>query len=82
MLFRSLFGDVHDPQTEVSQAIRDRGGYTLMPELGTLPANHYLPRRKTGIEIHEEQLRRVSTPLNIDALPAGMPGPTTEDHAT
>ena len=40
-----LFGDVHDPESEVSQAIRSRGGYALMPELGTRPANHYLPRR-------------------------------------
>jgi len=40
-----LFGDVHDPESAVSRAIRDRGGYALMPELGTRPANHYLPRR-------------------------------------
>jgi Fe-S-cluster-containing dehydrogenase component len=26
-------------------AIRERGGYPLMPEWGTHPANHYLPRR-------------------------------------
>jgi Fe-S-cluster-containing dehydrogenase component len=42
-----LFGDIHDPQSEVSQAIRERDGYTLMPEWGTRPANHYLPRRNT-----------------------------------
>ncbi len=40
-----LFGDVHDPESEVSRAIRSRGGYALMPELGTRPANQYLPRR-------------------------------------
>ena len=40
-----LFGDVHDPESEVSRAIRSRGGYALMPELGTNPANQYLPRR-------------------------------------
>ena len=40
-----LFGDVHDPDSEVSRAIRERGGYALMPELGTRPANQYLPRR-------------------------------------
>jgi Fe-S-cluster-containing dehydrogenase component len=43
-----LFGDVHDPDSEVSVAIRERGGYALMPEWGTQPANHYLPRRKTA----------------------------------
>jgi hypothetical protein len=31
----------------VSVAIRERGGYALMPEWDTRPANHYLPRRKT-----------------------------------
>ena len=40
-----LFGDVHDPDSEISRAIRERGGYALMPELGTRPANQYLPRR-------------------------------------
>ena len=44
-----LFGDVHDPESEVSKAIRERGGYALMPEWGTRPANNYLPRRKTEL---------------------------------
>ena len=39
-----LFGDVKDPDSEVSKAIRERGGYSLMPEWGTQPANQYLPR--------------------------------------
>jgi len=43
-----LFGDVNDPASEVSQAIRERGGYTLMPEWETRPANHYLPRQVVG----------------------------------
>jgi Fe-S-cluster-containing dehydrogenase component len=30
-----LFGDVHDPESVVSVAIRERGGYPLMPENGT-----------------------------------------------
>jgi Fe-S-cluster-containing dehydrogenase component len=42
-----LFGDIHDPQSEVSRAIRERGGYQLMPEWDTKPSNHYLPRVKT-----------------------------------
>jgi Fe-S-cluster-containing dehydrogenase component len=40
-----LFGDVKDPTSEVSIAIRERGGYALMPEWETQPANRYLPRR-------------------------------------
>ncbi|MES2187053.1 MAG: 4Fe-4S dicluster domain-containing protein [Pseudomonadota bacterium] len=39
-----MFGDVKDPDSAVSQAIRERGGYPLMPEWDTQPANHYLPR--------------------------------------
>jgi Fe-S-cluster-containing dehydrogenase component len=42
-----LFGDIHDPQSEVSQAIKERDGYQLMPEWKTRPANHYLPRKIT-----------------------------------
>ena len=42
-----LFGDVKDPDSEVSRAIRERGGYSLMPEWQTQPANQYLPRRVT-----------------------------------
>jgi Fe-S-cluster-containing dehydrogenase component len=42
-----LFGDVKDPDSEVSRAIRERGGYALMPEWETRPANQYLPRRPT-----------------------------------
>ena len=40
-----LFGDVADPDSEVSRAIREREGYALMPEWETKPANRYLPRR-------------------------------------
>lgn len=40
-----LFGDVKDPESEVSQVIRERGGYALMPEWETQPANRYLPKR-------------------------------------
>ena len=44
-----LFGDVHDENSEVSVAIRERGGYALMPEWGTRPANQYLPRKITEL---------------------------------
>jgi Fe-S-cluster-containing dehydrogenase component len=42
-----LFGDVNDPDSDVSKAIRERGGYALMPEWETQPANMYLPRHIT-----------------------------------
>ena len=58
-----LFGDIHDPDSEVSKAIREEGGYQLMPEWSTRPANHYLPRRKQQITIHEDELVRQDNPL-------------------
>ena len=35
-----------------------------MPEWGTKPANHYLPRRKTKLRIHADELTRVDNPLS------------------
>jgi len=61
-----LFGDVHDPESVVSVAIRERGGYALMPEAGTQPANHYLPRRKHDTATQPEQLFREQNPLHTD----------------
>ena len=40
-----MFGDLDDPHSEVSRAVAERGGETLMPELGYRPVNHYLPPR-------------------------------------
>jgi len=36
------FGDLEDPDSEVSKLIRSRGGQTLNPELGTRPNVYYL----------------------------------------
>ena len=61
-----LFGDVHDPDSKILQAIRERGGYTLMPELGTLPANHYQPRRRTEARTDPIQIVRQDNPLRVE----------------
>jgi len=37
-----LFGDIHDPNSEVSQLILQKNGRTLLPEQRTNPAVHYL----------------------------------------
>lgn len=37
------FGDLSDPDSEVSQLVADRGGFDLMPEQNTKPVNKYLP---------------------------------------
>ena len=39
------FGDLADPQSEVSRMVEARGGIDLMPEQGTRPVNKYLPPR-------------------------------------
>ena len=73
-----LFGDIHDPASAVSEAIRESAGYALMPEWGTHPANHYLPRRKTALRIHDDELERADNPLKIDGL---LPKPSKSDPA-
>jgi len=39
------FGDLGDPGSPVSELVRERGGYDLMPEMGYRPTNKYLPPR-------------------------------------
>ena len=36
-----IYGDLDDPNSEVSRAIRERGGYVLLEEQGTRPQVHY-----------------------------------------
>ena len=61
-----IFGDINDPNSEAAKAIRDNGGFPLMPEWGTKPANHYLPRRKTTTTLHPDELVRVDNPLKAE----------------
>ena len=39
------FGDLGDPDSDVSRLVAERGGMDLMPEMGTRPVNKYLPPR-------------------------------------
>ena len=39
------FGDLGDPESDVSKLVAERGGMDLMPEQGTKPVNKYLPPR-------------------------------------
>ncbi len=39
------FGDLGDPQSDVSLLVAERGGFDLMPEQGNRPTNKYLPPR-------------------------------------
>ena len=75
-----FFGDVHDPDSGVSRLIREQGGYPLMPELATQPANHYLPRKKVNMYIHEDELLRTDNPLTKEDLTEYDEGkPTLDD---
>jgi len=38
-----VFGDLDDPDSEVSRLIREKGGFQLNAELGTDPSVYYLP---------------------------------------
>jgi len=37
------FGNLDDPESEVSRLIKDRGGFVLSPEMETEPSVYYLP---------------------------------------
>ena len=78
-----LFGDVHDPESEVSRAIRERGGYALMPELGTRPANHYLPRQQPTqpLAADDDRAHAVHAPQPPVARPAARPVRRAEEPA-
>jgi sulfite dehydrogenase (quinone) subunit SoeB len=39
------FGDLGDPDSDVSRLVAERGGQDLLPELGYRPTNKYLPPR-------------------------------------
>jgi Fe-S-cluster-containing dehydrogenase component len=52
-----MFGDFDDPESPVSRAVRERGGYQLMPELNYNPSNHYLPPR-VHAPIDTERMRQ------------------------
>ncbi|MGY3604177.1 MULTISPECIES: TAT-variant-translocated molybdopterin oxidoreductase [unclassified Bradyrhizobium] len=43
-----VFGDINDPESEVSRARREGRNYTLLEELGTRPRTSYLARFRDG----------------------------------
>ncbi|MBU6483469.1 MAG: 4Fe-4S dicluster domain-containing protein [Betaproteobacteria bacterium] len=58
-----MFGDLDDPDSAASQAVRERGGFGLMSELGYKPVNQYLPARKPR-------------PIPVQTSPSPPPGRT------
>jgi len=53
------FGDLADPESDVSRLVAARGGYDLMPEMDCAPTNKYLPPRprRTGAAVGGETAR-------------------------
>ena len=49
------FGDLGDPDSDVSILVSDRQGYDLLPELGYKPTNKYLPPRPRRDHLSKEQ---------------------------
>ena len=63
------FGDLGDPQSDVSRLVAERGGVDLMPEQDTKPVNKYLPPRP--------RRKADETPMSLlamaeEATPAGF----------
>ncbi len=50
------FGDLGDPDSEVSKLVAERGGYDLMPEMGYKPTNKYLPPRRRADTTRDKKL--------------------------
>ncbi|AUQ55467.1 4Fe-4S dicluster domain-containing protein [Phaeobacter inhibens] len=67
------FGDLGDPDSDVSKLVAARGGMDLMPEMGTKPVNKYLPPRpKDQIEDQIDILAPLLAPVAED--PKGFLG--------
>ena len=60
------FGDLGDPDSEVSKLVKQRDGYGVMPEQGTKPVKQYLPPRKN----HSPEM--TLTPVTDAEKPGGL----------
>jgi len=62
------FGDLGDADSDVSKLVATRGGFDLMPEMGTKPVNKYLPPRpKDQIEDQIDILAPLLAPVTEEA---------------
>ena len=63
------FGDLGDPDSDVSKLVAERGGRDLMPELGYKPVNKYLPPRPRRNGAATVPPVRTDVTLDAAALP-------------
>lgn len=62
------FGDLSDPNSDVSKLVAARSGYDLMPDMGTQPTNKYLPPRlKDRDSARPDQASLLAPLLDIQA---------------
>jgi hypothetical protein len=61
------FGDLGDPESDVSRLVAERGGMDLMPEQGTRPVNKYLPPRPRDRLDEVDVLAPLLAPVAEDA---------------
>lgn len=64
------FGDLGDPDSDVSRLVAERAGYDLMPELGYKPTNKYLPPRPRKTTAEAVGAQDVLAPVEEDAAGA------------
>ena len=80
------FGDLGDPESEVSRLVAERGGYDLMPEMGYAPTNKYLPPRRRDERAAAPRNCRMprrragSSAGSIGCCPAELVHPAAVDH--
>jgi sulfite dehydrogenase (quinone) subunit SoeB len=65
------FGDLGDPESDVSRLVAERGGVALLPELGYQPVNRYLPPRprRAGNDVEIARHELPAETLDATALP-------------
>jgi len=63
------FGDFDDPRSRVSQLVREREGFGMLPDLGYAPVNRYLPPRKPPrIDIDPDQAPKLGLLDRLQSL--------------
>ncbi|WP_277928919.1 4Fe-4S dicluster domain-containing protein [Luteimonas aquatica] len=66
------FGDLADPESDVSRLVAERGGVDLMPQLGYRPTNKYLPPRPRRAGTEADAAAPAEDTLERDKLPAAL----------